>query len=254
MKQLEFQYTPSVLLIPSFFILIIWMLFFIEKFFHLDLYFFGIYPREVKGLLGVLFSPFIHSNLSHIANNSIPLFLMMASMIYFYREVSLKVMVYGILLSGLITWIIGRQSYHIGASSLIYVLVSFVFFKGLQTKYFRLVSLSLTVVLVYGSMIWYIFPQENNQISWEGHLAGFVVGLFFSYYFKTNVYKPHLQFDWQKPDFDATKDPFMKHFDENGNFIELPKDEDFIADKENISDTEPKIIYHFTETKKNNKD
>jgi membrane associated rhomboid family serine protease len=57
-------------------------------------------------------------------------------------------------------------------------LVSFIFFKGIQTKYYRLVALSLAVVIVYGGMVWYIFPKVEEKISWEGHLAGGLIGSF----------------------------------------------------------------------------
>ena len=97
-------------------------------------------------------------------------------------------MIYGILLSGIITWVIGRNSYHIGASSLIYVLVSFIFFKGLMTQYYRLMALSLTVVMIYGGMVWYIFPEIDKTISWEGHLAGFIAGFVFATIYKTPNY------------------------------------------------------------------
>jgi len=89
---------------------------------------------------------------------------------------AVKVLLFGILFSGLITWVIGRPSYHIGASGIIYLLASFIFFKGIFTKHYRLVALSLVVVFIYGSLLWYIFPMENG-ISWEGHLGGFLSGL-----------------------------------------------------------------------------
>jgi membrane associated rhomboid family serine protease len=83
-----------------------------------------------------------------------------------------KVILFGILFSGLITWIIA-ENYHIGASGLIYVLFSFVFFKGIQTKYNRLVALS--VIVIYGGMVC-VFSKSRNywreSISWEGHLGG----------------------------------------------------------------------------------
>ena len=120
----------------------------------------------------------------------------------------------------LIAWIIGRSSYHIGASGLVYVLVSFIFFKSV-TKYFRHVALSLAVVFLYGSTIWYIFPVKEG-ISWEGHLSGFVTGLVFALVYKTKIPKEP-KYNWEREDYDPSKDPFMRHFDEEGNFIEHPE-------------------------------
>lgn len=128
---------------------------------------------------------------------------------------------FGILFSGLITWVIGRENYHIGASGLIYVLVSFIFFKGLLTKYYRLVALSLTVIMLYGGMLWYVFPKVDDTISWEGHLAGLVTGFVLSLVYKTPEYKKVIKYDWEKPDFDPLEDKFMQRFDENGNFVNI---------------------------------
>ena len=152
-----------------------------------------------------------------------PLAVLSAAIFYFFKNVAWRVLFMGILFSGLITWIIARPSYHIGASGLIYVLVSFIFFKGVATKHFRLVALSLVMVFLYGSMIWYIFPIEEG-ISWEGHLSGFLVGLIFAFVLKTPV-PDEKKFAWQKENYKEEDDPFMRHFDENGNFIELPKDD-----------------------------
>jgi membrane associated rhomboid family serine protease len=160
---------------------------------NVDLTSHGILPRTFSGLQGVLFSPFLHGDLSHIANNSIPLFILSTALIFFYRDISLKVLLYGILVSGLITWVIGRNSYHIGASGLIYVLVSFIFFKGMMTQYYRLMALSLAVVMIYGGMVWYVFPEVDAKISWEGHLAGLITGFAFAIFFKTPDYKKAIQ-------------------------------------------------------------
>jgi len=222
----HFKFTPSVWLVPTILLLMIWGVFFFERSFNIDLSSHGIAPRTLSGLQGVLFSPFLHGSLSHIGNNSFPLFILTTALIYFYREASLKVLVYGIVLSGLITWVIGRNSVHIGASSLIYVLVSFIFFKGMMTQYYRLMALSLSVVMLYGGLIWYIFPEVDKQISWEGHLAGLISGFVFAIYYKTPDYVKAIQYPWEKPDFNPEDDMFMKHFDENGNFVNTPEPEE----------------------------
>lgn len=245
MKEEQFEFSSKVIILPFMFILMLWVIFWADLRFHLHLYNFGIYPRSFEGFRGVFFSPFIHGSLEHLYNNSIPLLILISALLYFYKEQSLKVLGYGILFSGLITWIIGRESHHIGASSLIYVLVSFIFFKGVMTKYYRLVTLSLTVVLIYGSMVWYIFPDVEEGISWEGHLAGFISGFVFALLFKTPEYKKNIRYEWEHPDFNAQEDKFMQRFDENGNFVNKPIIE-IEEDQSSLnSTTDFKVIYEF---------
>ena len=252
----HFKFTPSVWLVPSIILIIMWFIFFFENSFNVDLTSHGILPRTVTGLQGLIFSPFLHGSLNHIANNSIPLFILTTALIYFYRAISLKVLCYGILVSGLITWVIGRESYHIGASSLIYVLVSFIFFKGMMTQYYRLMALSMAVVLFYGGMIWYIFPDIDKTISWEGHLAGLITGFFFAAYYKAPDYKKDIQYNWEKPDFNPDDDLFMRHFDENGNFVNTAETESGVD--EATTDVSQTLSYQYVfkptvEDKKNSK-
>ncbi|MFL0354060.1 rhomboid family intramembrane serine protease [Xanthomarina sp. GH4-25] len=236
----EFQFSNAVVLVPIFFVLLIWTIFWIEIRFGLDFTKFGIYPQTLKGLRGVLFSPFIHSGLSHLYHNTIPLFVLTAAIFYFYKPIAWKILIYGILLSGLITWSIGRPSYHIGASGLIYVLVSFTFFKGILAKHYRLIALSLLVVFLYGSMIWYVLPIKEG-VSWEGHTAGLVTGMLFALIFKKEIARPK-KYVWEEEDFKEDEDPFLKHFDDNGNFIEhLETETELEIEKE----ASPTIHYTF---------
>ena len=218
----QYRITDAVFLVPLALLLGIWGVFSLEMRMGVNFNHWGIYPRTLEGLRGVITSPWIHGSLEHLYNNSIPLAILTAALFYFYRNIAWKTLLLGILLSGLITWSIGRSSYHIGASGLIYVLASFIFFKGIFTGYYRLVALSLVVVFVYGGMLWYIFPVLD-AISWEGHLAGFVTGLLLAVYLKTPV-PASPKFHWEAPDYQEESDPFMRHFDEDGNFIESPED------------------------------
>ena len=135
--------------------------------------------------------------------------MLLSSLFYFYRQVALKILLFGALLSGFLTWLIARESYHIGASGVVYVLFSFVFFSGIIRKHYRLVALSFIIVFLYGSMIWYVLPIKQG-ISWEGHLSGLLVGVFFSiHYRKKGIVKEVPQFS--ETDFDLL-------FDEDGNY------------------------------------
>ncbi len=217
-KQDSFKFSTGVVAYPIFFVLTIWLVYWFEVRFGYHLNKFGIYPQTLHGLFGVVLSPFVHGSISHLYHNTIPLFVLSTALFYFYRQIAWKVLLYGIIVSGFLTWSIGRPLYHIGSSGLIYVLVSFIFFKGVITKYYRLIALSLLVVFLYGSMIWYALPLEDG-VSWEGHLSGLITGILFAFLFKKAIAKPK-KFEWETPNYNDSNDPFLKHFDENGNFIE----------------------------------
>lgn len=241
MKQDDhFEFPTGVILYPLLFLLFIWMVFWFEGRFGYDFSHYGIYPQTLKGLRGVLLSPFIHGSLNHIYHNTIPLFVLSMALFYFYKPIAWKVIFFGILISGFLTWLIGRPSYHIGASGLIYVLVSFTFFKGIFSKYYRLVALSLLVVFLYGSMIWYTMPIKEG-VSWEGHLSGLITGLLFALFFKGHIIIPK-KYVWERDNYNEDDDPFLKHFDKEGNFIEHIESE--------IEEELTTINYTFKETKK----
>ena len=87
------------------------------------------------------------------------------------------------LTSGLWLWTIGRPSFHIGASTIVYALASFLFFSGLIRRHTRLMAISMFVVFLYGGMVWGILPMKSH-ISWEGHLSGALRGLILAYWFR----------------------------------------------------------------------
>lgn len=206
-KQLKIS--KSIFIIPVVYVISIWVIYWIEIQFSLNFNKFGVYPRTFEGFRGVFFTHFIHSNASHLFNNSIPLFVLLCSLFYFYRDVAYKVLFLGGFFTGFFTWLIARESYHIGASGIVYLLFSFVFFSGIIRKHFRLVALSLIIIFLYGSMIWYVFPVKDGM-SWEGHLSGFLVGFIFAVLYKNNgIVKEEHEF---------TETEFDLLFDENGNF------------------------------------
>ena len=197
--------------------LLIWYAYWMNLYFGLGWKQFGIRPRKLEGLSGVLFSPFLHGDVGHLWNNTLPLMVLSACLFYFYRSISWKVIGYGILISGVLTWTIADTGNHIGASGLIYVMASFIFFKGIMSRNYRLVALSMLVVFLYGSMVWYIFPVKVG-ISWEGHLAGAITGVLFALFFRSDpTQRP--TYAWESPTYEAEDDAFMRHFDEEGNFI-----------------------------------
>ena len=203
---------------PLLMVFLMWLIFWVEDTFHLNFNRYGIYPRRWTGLRGIVFSPFIHAGFSHIFNNSIPLFVLLSFLFYHYRRIAWRILFWGFLLTGLLTWIIGRPSYHIGMSGINYMLIAFLFFSGVLIGYYRLVAVSLIVVFLYGSLIWFMFPIVK-QMSWEGHLSGFIIGLFLAVIYSRKL-KKHYQYKKIVKIY-PEDEVFLKHFDEKGNFIEM---------------------------------
>lgn len=224
----KLKYHSGVFFAPFIFILTMWIVAYANWKLGWDYEEYGIFPREISGLKGILFSPFIHGDISHITNNSLALIVLLTMVAFFYRKNYLTVIILGWFLSGFLTWLIGRPSFHIGASGLVYVLTSYLFFSGLKTKYYRLMAASLVVVMLYGSSVWYMFPNVKDGISWEGHLSGFIIGVILAYFLPQSEYEPTYKYDWQRPDYNPSEDSFMQLFDEEGNFNPPPPPEETV--------------------------
>lgn len=162
-----------------------WVVFFLDYYFNLDLYQFGIYPHTIKGLRGIIFSPFLHStkDFGHILNNSAPTFVLLWLLFYHYRKIAMPTLISITLLTGIGVWLLARPSYHIGMSGVIYGLASFLVFSGFFRKNIRVAGISLLVIFMYGSIIWGIFPQAFN-VSWEAHAMGLFSGIIMAVVFK----------------------------------------------------------------------
>jgi membrane associated rhomboid family serine protease len=105
---------------------------------------------------------------------------------YFYRKIAYKVLFFTYITSGIWVWIMARSAYHIGASGLVYSLVAFIITSGIIRNNIRLLSISLIVVFLYGSLSWGLFPSLPN-ISWESHLMGAISGIIIAIYYKKEI-------------------------------------------------------------------
>ena len=162
---------------------ILWLVHLITFLTFIDLGNWGIFPRTDFGIKGILFSPWIHGNWSHLMSNTPPLFALMTLILFFYRRISFPALFLIYFLTGSLVWLFGRQVFHIGASGVIYGLVAFVFWLGIFRRNIRSIALAILVGFYYGSMIIGILPgQEGN--SWESHLLGAISGMITAFLFK----------------------------------------------------------------------
>ena len=181
------------------FVGILWAVFIIDSAFGLRLGRFGLRPGSVAGLVGVFTAPLLHAGFQHILSNTLPMFISLTATLYLYPNSALRVIPAVWLGSGLLAWVIGRPSLHIGASGLIYGLLAYVFVGGVLRRDMRSVSVSLMVAFLYGSMIWGVLPTRPNM-SWEMHLSGAVVGVLMALVYMKWDRVPVVRYDWEDDD------------------------------------------------------
>lgn len=168
---------------PAMGVALLWVILAFDEVYRLDLARFGIFPRTVRGLRGILFAPLIHGGVEHLFNNSIPLLVLGWFTVYFYPKASGRVLWTSWLVTGLWVWAMGRESFHIGASGIVYALAAFTFFSGLFRRRIALMAVSLIVVFLYGSLWWGVLPIQVG-VSWESHLAGGIVGTLMAWHYR----------------------------------------------------------------------
>jgi len=231
---------------PILVLIAMWLIYWAEHLFRFEFHKLGVLPRSIEGLKGILFMPLIHSKeeIQHIVNNSIPTFFLLAALIYFYREIALKVFLYGWLFTGFLLWIYAQNkgSYHIGMSGLIYMLVGFLFVSGVLRKFLPLQAISLFIVFLYGSMIWGVFPMKE-RVSWEGHLMGLSVGVVLAFLFRENgPQRPKFQYELEK-EMGIEPIDFEAIWLEKVRLAELAEEEEKLRQEQGHN-----IVYHYVPT------
>jgi membrane associated rhomboid family serine protease len=175
--------TLYIIRFPVLLIVLLWAIEFYELFSGNDLHRWGIFPREWDSFLGILTAPFIHSDFEHLISNTVPLFTLSSVMVFFYRKVAVPSYVLIQFLTGFAVWIFARPSYHIGASGVVYGLVSMVFWSGVFRRNIKSIVLALIVVIMYSGYFYGVLPNKEG-VSWESHLFGGIVGIFAAFLFK----------------------------------------------------------------------
>ncbi len=184
------------LLFSGVFVIAFWIVEIIKHATGISFVRFGVYPHHLKGLPGIIFSPFIHANFDHLISNSIPFFILLFVLVYFYRRISYRIFFLLYIFSGISVWLAGREAWHIGASGVVYAMAAFHLVSGIIRNDIRLLTLSVLVVFLYGGLIWGLFPI-NPEVSWEGHLWGSISGVILALYYRKYIIRRD-KFEWEE--------------------------------------------------------
>ena len=135
----------------------------------------GIQPRELSGLDGVLWAPFLHVGFGHVLSNTVPFVLLGLLVMTHGRARWAQVCIGVALIGGLATWVFARSGNHIGASGVVFGLLGYLVGAAFAARSPRAIWTGIVAIFLYGGLLWGVLPSPG--ISWEGHLFGALAGV-----------------------------------------------------------------------------
>jgi membrane associated rhomboid family serine protease len=178
------------------FVAALWIIELLNWWLDLELPRFGVRPHEWAGLPGIVLAPLLHANFAHLLANSLPLVVLGTAMLHLYPQsarIVLPAVYFG---PGIAVWLFARDSIHVGASGLVYGLVSYIFVAGVLRRDRRAIAASLLVAFMYGALAWGVLPIQPG-VSWETHLAAAWIGVALAFVLSDLDIPPRARYDWE---------------------------------------------------------
>lgn len=179
---------------------LLWDIKLIEMMFGFDWSSLGIYPRRFSGLVGLFFSPLLHSSFEHLMANTPAVIVLLTIALYSYPKSAKLVIPILYVGTGACVWLFARDSYHLGASGLTFGLMFYIFVIGVLRRDKQSIGWSLIVFFLYGSMLGGLLP-EDKTISYESHIAGACLGIALAFMLKNKDPElPRKIYSWELED------------------------------------------------------
>ncbi len=159
------------------FLAVLWVAETVNTVFGHRLNVFGIYPREIETLPGILLWPLLHANFQHLIMNTTPLAMLGFFVALRGWKVFIKASLLILVIGGLGVWLFGRPAYHIGASGLVFGFFGFLVAIGIYEKSLSALAIASFAIFYYGGLIYGVLPA-GGFVSWEAHLSGLCAGVF----------------------------------------------------------------------------
>lgn len=196
------------LLLPTAIVSLMWLVKIIEAVKGVKYTRLGIFPRDWDGAIGIITAPFIHSDWQHLMSNSLPMFMLLGMMMVFYKRVAVPSLLIITIFTGFTVWLFARESYHVGASGVVYGLVSFLAWTGIFRRNLKSIILALVILVMYGGYFHGIVPTKEG-VSWESHLCGAIAGIFTAFFFKNVREEDELEKNNPWQDVDEKEEYFL---------------------------------------------
>jgi membrane associated rhomboid family serine protease len=178
---------------------LVWCLHLLGWVFGLELQRFGLLPQTREGLWGILFTPLLHGSWQHLCANTVPLLVALTAMLFLYPNAALRVIPVIYFGTSIVVWVFGRPDIHIGISGVVYGLLSYIFVAGVLRRDLRSVSVSLLVWFLFSPLLAGLVPTRG-PVSWEMHLAGFLLGIVLAWLYREWDRPPLKRYAWEADD------------------------------------------------------
>ncbi len=172
MHMIAARFRPIIVLVT-----LIWVVEAVNFFLGHGLVSWGILPRSFGGLIGIPLAPMLHGGFWHAVSNTIPLLFLGALTLAKGKRMFWETTVSVILLSGVLVWLFARESYHVGASGLVFGYFGAILARAVIERSLTSMAIGIITVMAYGALIWGILPLRS-QVSFESHLFGLIAGIF----------------------------------------------------------------------------
>ena len=179
------------------FVALLWVIQLASFGLDLDVVPFGVRPRTLAGLAGILAAPLVHGGFDHLIANTLPLAVAGVTMLHLYPRSSRVVLPAIWLGPGVAVWLFARGGVHVGASGLIYGLAAYVFAAGLVRRDRRAIAASMLIAFMYGASVWGVLPLRPGH-SWETHLSAALIGLALAALLRGRDRVPVVRYEWEE--------------------------------------------------------
>ncbi|WP_283435543.1 rhomboid family intramembrane serine protease [Neorhodopirellula lusitana] len=154
-----------------------WLVYLVDFLLPISMVSFGLVPRTFQGILGIPAMTFLHGGMKHLLGNTVPLAILL-SLTIVTRDRPWPSIISIVLGGGALLWLFGRSANHVGASLLIFGLITFLITVGIREKQFVSIAIALAVGFFFGgSLLWGVIPMPGSSVSWDGHLCGAIAGV-----------------------------------------------------------------------------
>jgi membrane associated rhomboid family serine protease len=157
---------------------LLWVLQFVNAADDYQLDRFGVRPREVDGLWGVVTMPFLHASYAHLLSNTLPLVLIGWVLLLAGLNTWVAVTAIVVVGGGALTWLAGpSDTVIVGASGLIFGWLGYLLARAYFARRLKWIAVAILVLVFFGTLLFGLLPTLNSDVSWQAHVCGFVAGV-----------------------------------------------------------------------------